>query len=431
MKSKTSKYALYWSVVIFALAIALGSARQSPAVTVTIDYSDSDGTGFKDPVLGAARTAAFEYAVNIWAARLQGSVPVTILAFWDPSLPGDAFSATLGVGGALGSFTDFTGAPMSNTWYPVALADQFFGSDLQPGTDDIRIRFNPNVDGPVVLGDISFYYGTDGNAGSDVDFVSIALHELGHGFGFFTLIDHTNGTWAAGTPDIYGRQLRQGSLASGDFTNLSDAQRFAALTSDDLWWKGSNVVTAHGGLAKMFAPNPFQIGSSISHWDTSNTPNLLMEPSYTGPIHIVDLTRQAFQDIGWTVGPVLPRTIQVSGGPFAFGGAIVGGNPSPAISATVANVGELPLSFTGTGLSLIGTDQSSFGFASAPTTSPLAGGCAVQIGVDFAPQSAGSKLALLRITTDDPNQPIIDFGLSGSGTLKGSAADWLRYELVE
>jgi len=51
---------------------------------------------------------------------------------------------------------------------------------------------------------------------------------------------------------------------------------------------------------RLFAPNPVQSGSSISHWDTSARPDLLMEPDISGDLpHGVDLTLPLLRDIGW------------------------------------------------------------------------------------------------------------------------------------
>ena len=52
--------------------------------------------------------------------------------------------------------------------------------------------------------------------------------------------------------------------------------------------------------AMMYAPSPLSGGSSVSHWDVSAFPNLLMEPNINGDLtHSLDLTLPAFQDIGW------------------------------------------------------------------------------------------------------------------------------------
>ena len=63
------------------------------------------------------------------------------------------------------------------------------------------------------------------------------------------------------------------------------------------------------GRAFMFAPNPIQTGSSVSHWDTSLFPNQLMEPNISGDlIHSVavpaDLTGSELRDVGWSFNPI-------------------------------------------------------------------------------------------------------------------------------
>ena len=58
------------------------------------------------------------------------------------------------------------------------------------------------------------------------------------------------------------------------------------------------------GRVKMFAPNPFQGGSSVSHYDTTASRNQLMEPSINGDLTQsvmppIDLSLPLFTDIGW------------------------------------------------------------------------------------------------------------------------------------
>ncbi|HEV7682926.1 MAG TPA: PA domain-containing protein [Pyrinomonadaceae bacterium] len=72
------------------------------------------------------------------------------------------------------------------------------------------------------------------------------------------------------------------------------------------------------GRPLMYTPNPFEGGSSVSHWDTSEYPNQLMEPSINGDLtHNVttpsDLTASLLQDIGWTItAPSGANTVQFS-----------------------------------------------------------------------------------------------------------------------
>ncbi len=58
------------------------------------------------------------------------------------------------------------------------------------------------------------------------------------------------------------------------------------------------------GRLLLYTPNPLEQGSSISHWDISATPDLLMEPfaSPTVPLGEVDLTLPHFRDLGWPRG---------------------------------------------------------------------------------------------------------------------------------
>ena len=57
------------------------------------------------------------------------------------------------------------------------------------------------------------------------------------------------------------------------------------------------------GRVMLYAPNPNAPGSSISHWDVSCGPNLLMEPNINADLTSdVDLTVSAFKDMGWYPG---------------------------------------------------------------------------------------------------------------------------------
>ena len=58
------------------------------------------------------------------------------------------------------------------------------------------------------------------------------------------------------------------------------------------------------GRMKLYSPNPYQSGSSVSHYDTSATRNQLMEPAINSDLTQSvqppeDLTLPLFKDIGW------------------------------------------------------------------------------------------------------------------------------------
>ncbi len=71
----------------------------------------------------------------------------------------------------------------------------------------------------------------------------------------------------------------------------------------------NNVRSASdaAGRPRLYAPNPYQSGSSVSHWDTAASPNLLMEPAINPDLTQkvkapADLTLPLLKDIGWPIG---------------------------------------------------------------------------------------------------------------------------------
>ena len=67
---------------------------------------------------------------------------------------------------------------------------------------------------------------------------------------------------------------------------------------------GQRAGTDSMGRALMYTPNSFISNSSVSHFDSSAIPNLLMEPSVSGELRLIvkppkDLTLPLLQDIGW------------------------------------------------------------------------------------------------------------------------------------
>lgn len=280
-----------------ALCLLAGIAA---AVPVTIHYADGPSEGFNDPTLGAARREAWEFAVNHWAARLDGSQSVTISVSFDDLGTGDW--VVVGEGGASYAYRDFPGAPKPRTWYDDPLANQFAKRDLSPKDPDIVIAFNSQIDTLNALGPITFHYGLDANVPPNrISFVHTALHELGHGFGFSPMIEHDTGSFPDNAPGAYDHHLVHGATTRTPLTSMSAPQRKGALTSNDLHFNGQRVVAAHGAPAPIYAPTTYYSGSSISHFDYGGFPTQqLMEPFQYGTTLDVGLALDVLADIGWT-----------------------------------------------------------------------------------------------------------------------------------
>lgn len=172
----------------------------------------------------------------------------------DP-LGGTGSSATLASAGPVTLHRNFSGAE-ADTWYSAALANQFAGVDVNgPEVPEISVTFNSDLDGPEVLGSVAWYYGLDREAGVDIDFVSIALHELGHGLGFFETVDATTGGFRMGDqPGIFDRLLHRPGV--GALAAMRRTERLAAIVSGGLFWDGANVVQFNGSPAPVYAPEP-------------------------------------------------------------------------------------------------------------------------------------------------------------------------------
>jgi hypothetical protein len=307
--------------LLFAvLLLVVATAR---AAVITVINADGAGEGINDPTAatpvggnagttrGQQRLIAFQYAADIWGSLLDSPVEIRVNARFDP-LDCNATSALLGLAGPETFFRDFAGAPRPATWYPVALASKLAGTDLDPSIDDLDATFNSTL-GTTCSFPRGWYYGLDGNPpGNGVDFVTVALHELGHGLGFLTLVNLSTGAKGSGLDDAYMLHLEDHSTGKS-FPDMSNLERVAAgIHTGNLHWVGPNVVAGSGGLTsgrhpsghvEMYAPNPSVPASSVSHFSNVLSPEELMEPSYTGPVSTVGLAAQLLEDLGWgTVG---------------------------------------------------------------------------------------------------------------------------------
>lgn len=287
---------------VLILALLTGLSGHIQAANIIIQNGDGPNEGFNDttpaaPVggnpgttLGEQRLYVFEQAAAAWGQVLNSNVTIIVEARFD-AMSCDAGSAILGGAGPRYVVRDFPNAPAASTWYHVALGNALAGEDLVPAGGDISATFNRAIDNNNnCLSGTNWYLGVDHNQGGDIDLLVVLLHEIGHGLGFSTLADESTGNWFSGLPDAYGRLIRDNSLGLL-WTQMSSAQRAdSAVNSGNLVWDGAQATAASGvlsagkdasGRVKLFAPNPIRPGSSISHWDTTAAPSLLMEPYIT------------------------------------------------------------------------------------------------------------------------------------------------------
>ena len=180
------------------------------AATIVIVNNDGAGEGFNDPTLaapvggntgttlGQQRLIAFQAAASIWGARLTSSVPIQVLANFDP-LTCTATSAVLGAAGRASSRATSRGPRCRE---PGTRGARRRARGSGPGRERARhrARFNLNLGQAGCLTGTFFYLGLDNNHGTQVDLVTVLIHEFGHGFGFQTFTSGTTGSYLVASP---------------------------------------------------------------------------------------------------------------------------------------------------------------------------------------------------------------------------------------
>lgn len=270
--------------------------------TFDITYSDPQGTGFNDPATGETARKALEASVLAWTKVIQGTVTIKV----DASMPmqddsaGDSGSTLLASAGPV----DFW--PRDNKAVPSALMWQLTNKRQNNGDPDIQVNVNPKVD---------WDYAVNGAAArGKVSFVYTMIHEIGHGLGFVDSFDPETGTTLNTMPFVYDTFVNRGSGSRNVVTDHTPDATKADLISGDLFFNGTNAVDASRRsikplpMIKLYSPNPYEQGSSISHVDQDTYADFktgLMTPrdfgSGTDKIDI--LTLGIMKDLGYQLIP--------------------------------------------------------------------------------------------------------------------------------
>jgi hypothetical protein len=237
------------------LLLASLVARPLFAADIVIVNTDPAGTGLNDttpvaPVggnagttLGQQRLIVFQQAAAIWGQLLTSTVPIRVSASFAP-LDCTATTAVLGSTYARTVWSDFAGAPFAETWYAKALANKFVGSDLDGTNVDMVAQFNSSLGQTGCFTGFPFYLGLDNLHGSNVNFLTVALHEFAHGLGFFSGVDSTGAFLGATSspptplPTIFDRFTYDDTLGQ-TWDKLTNAQRATSqVNTGNLTWSG-------------------------------------------------------------------------------------------------------------------------------------------------------------------------------------------------
>jgi PKD repeat protein len=318
--------------------IFLASPEQVVTANIQVNYLGSGWT--------TEAQAAFEFAAGIWEASISSPITIVVDAQFGP-----LGENILGGAGPVALYRDFDNAPQSSTWYPVATANQLANTDLDPGNADIEATFSSNFP------DWDFGTGSSTPAGK-ISFVSVVLHELGHGLGFLgsMRVDDGQGlsecTGPSGTycydyegyPLIYDRFTENGAgILLRSFPNNSTALG-EQLTSGELYFDSPGGNFANGGSrVPLYAPSTWAQGSSYSHlaesFNTSEHALMTYSIAYGETIHNPGaVTLCMFAEMGWTVSETCSEATDI------LINGLSAGNDGPTLLGTATQLSASILS---------------------------------------------------------------------------------------
>ncbi len=384
-----------------------GLVSTASAFDIVLNVTDGVGEGFNDnsapfaaqtgntgTTLGEQRLEVFQAAADYWEQHLFLTVDVAVDISFDP-LDCQANSAVLGSAGATTLFRDFDNAPRADTLYVSAVANNLAGRRLGSNSSDISARFNSSIDNNNnCLNGTNWWLGIGSSApAGTIGLYDTVLHEIGHGLGVSSGV-RQDGELLAGSIDAYALYLYDESLGMY-WPDMTISQRITSATnSGNVTFRGPNAESKSdhitsgktNGHMRVFAPNPYQTGSSVSHWDTALIPDELMEPSAT-PTSDDRSTVQMLKDLGWQLKADQPNALA---GSIAFSSALISvtegdGSVLVSLSRTGGTDGDVSVLVDSTdGTAFAGSDYS-------PLENQL---------VSWSDGETGTKTALLTIVDD-------------------------------
>ncbi|MEX0722362.1 MAG: T9SS type A sorting domain-containing protein [Gracilimonas sp.] len=346
----------------------LKQSERLKTATFNLTYQVVDENG---EIVNGARwpdeaISAFEYAITIWETHISSPIPIRVRANW-----ADLEDNTLGSAGPTLVY------PIEETFYPIAQASAIVGEDLLQGNQfgeeyEINVNMNSSFD--------SWYYGTDANTpAGQIDFVTVVLHEIGHGLGFLGSMaadeEQEVAAWGIGEqfdPIIYDRFVMDGFgndiINESVYPNPSN-ELFEAVTGnrEGLFFIGDESNEAFGDLpVPLYSPAQWTPGSSFSHLDLNvfsediNMDDALMRPQIDNAFAV------------HSPGPVMCGMFADKGWPLAGGClALLGAQSQVAVNQT-----EYEFGVTNAGTKL----EETFTISNIDTENPLVGRIEVASG---------------------------------------------------
>lgn len=289
---------------LFAQPEEKGPPLKAGAVTYNLIFDDVDqdtNAGFDHPTLGAARRAAVNTVMTYVLQVLNLNTGADIDIRFGPSL-NDPFSGLLAQAG-----TFFWLSP----GFQNGAAFEHLTTGVDPSGEVVDIQ------GAVNFGHTWNTDTTRQPTSGEYDLYTVLLHEITHGLGLLSLSEANGASMVSPNAYSYWDSYIARSDGSLLFTGSPPSFNGTAsnLTSNALIFKGPVATSVFGNThPPVFAPSPWQGGSSLSHWNDGIEGGGVMTPFLgTGQKNAVyrSLDMAALEDLGYTTilsGPVADFT---------------------------------------------------------------------------------------------------------------------------
>ena len=157
----------------------LSRIREKAQNNFEVDYfSSCDGEIWPEQAI-----TAFEFALSIWSEHISSDVPIKVNAKWT-ELEGNTLGSA-----RPSQVVQISGAGEPDTWYALAQLSALTGQNVRERLDGVEYDIDMNAK----CNFEDWYFGTDAQVPDNKsDFVTVVLHEIGHGLGFLGTMSGDN-----------------------------------------------------------------------------------------------------------------------------------------------------------------------------------------------------------------------------------------------
>ena len=280
-------FSLLFSTHLFSQSVHENYLKSSQTNFI-VSYSSNCPDSLKNVV---------DYVIGIWSQYVHSNIPIVIHVSWQQLSPSiHAFARPTLVK------QNVSGLPFTDISFPISLAEKLTNTNFNFNNIDIELVVNSSLSW-------NFDY-SNFPIENKHDLTSILLHELAHGLGFIGNISMKGSEmFIDNYPLIYDTFIVYDTVSYlSFFDNPSVLQDsiIAISTSNNIFWNGSYSRAFLGEKPDLYAPNPYNSGSSFYHFNDGFVPPgdslTLMKRSFSlnDILHKPDLaTLSLLADIGW------------------------------------------------------------------------------------------------------------------------------------